>query len=139
MFRLASDFNFCTGILVAENTNSRFALDLSGQAIRTPTFCRFARTDSRESTRRKLPIFEALGQIRANRVFSPIRIEIRDAIIRVIRVQSSLLSHVLQGRFAKRRGFLFESRINLQRIFERESRANRESVRENRPTKRLTV
>ena len=34
-----------------------------------------------------MPIFEALSQIRVNRVFSPIRIEIR-----VIRVQSSLLS-----------------------------------------------
>ena len=33
-------------------------------------------------------MFEALGQIRANRVFSPIRIGIR-----MIRVQSSLLSH----------------------------------------------
>ena len=56
--------------------------ELSGLAIRTPTFRRFARIDSQ-----KKPIFEALGQIRANRVFSPIRIEIR-----VIRVQSSLLS-----------------------------------------------
>ena len=37
--------------------------------------------------RKKKPIFEALSQIRANRVFSPIRIQIR-----VIRVQSSLLS-----------------------------------------------
>ena len=46
---------------------------------------RFA--DSRESIRTKNPIFEALGQIRENRVFSPIRIQIR-----VIRVQSSLLS-----------------------------------------------
>ena len=43
--------------------------------------------DSRESIRKKMPIFEALGQIRANRVFCPIRIDIR-----VIRVLSSLLS-----------------------------------------------
>ena len=46
---------------------------------------RFA--DSRESIRKKEPIFEALGQISANHVVSPIRIRIR-----VIRVQSSLLS-----------------------------------------------
>ena len=39
---------------------------------------RFA--DSRESIP-SIPIIEALGQIRANRVFSPIRIEIR--VIRV--------------------------------------------------------
>ena len=57
---------------------------------------RFA--DSRESIRKKIPIFEALGQIRANRVFSPICIEIR-----VIRVQSSLLSHFWEGRFAKKK------------------------------------
>ena len=43
--------------------------------------------DSRKSIRKQKTIFEALGQIRANRVFSPIRIQIR-----VIRVQSSLLS-----------------------------------------------
>ena len=49
--------------------------------------------DSRESfflridSQKKMPILEALGQIRANRVFSRIRIQIR-----VIRVQSSLLS-----------------------------------------------
>ena len=48
--------------------------DLSVQAMRTPTI-------SRESIRRKIPIFEALGQILANHVFSPIRIEIR--VIRV--------------------------------------------------------
>ena len=39
--------------------------------------------------------FAALSQIRANRVFSPIRIEIC-----VICTQSSLLSHFLEGRFA---------------------------------------
>ena len=33
---------------------------LSGQTIRTPTFRRFARIDSRESIRKKKPIFEAL-------------------------------------------------------------------------------
>ena len=64
---------------------------------------RFA--DSRESIRREMRFFGALGQIRANRVFSPIRIEIR-----VIRVQSSLLSHLLEGRFAK--GGFFEARID---------------------------
>ena len=53
--------------------------------------------DSRESIRKEMPIFEALGQILANRVFSLIRIEVR-----VIRVQSSLLSHYLEGRFAKK-------------------------------------
>ena len=46
---------------------------------------------------RKKSIFEALGQIRANRAFSPIR-----ARIHLIRVQSSLLSHFLEGRFAKK-------------------------------------
>ena len=71
-----------------------------GQAIRIPTFRRFARIDSCESIRKKIPIFEALGQIRANRVFSPIRIEIR-----VICVLSSMLSHVLEGRFAKKKRF----------------------------------
>ena len=62
----------------------------------------------------EIPIFEALGQNRANRVFSPIHIEIR-----VIRVQSSLLSHFLEGRFAQ--GVFFVSK--------------RESIRANRPTK----
>ena len=88
---------------------SQFSPDnfsLSGQAIRTPMFRRFARIDSRESIRRKIPIFEALSQIRSNRVFSRIRIEIR-----VIRVQSSLLSHYLKGRFAKRRFFRSENRF----------------------------
>ena len=75
----------------------RFGAALSGQAIRTPTFRRFARIDSRESICKTIPTFEALGQIRANRVFSPIRIGIR-----VICVQSSLLSHFLEGRFAKK-------------------------------------
>ena len=64
---------------------------------------RFA--DSRESIRsectnrftEKIPIFEALGQIRANHVFSLIRIEIR-----VIRAHTSLLSHFLEGRFDMR-------------------------------------
>ena len=63
---------------------------------------RFA--DSRESVRKKRPIFEALGQIRANRVFSPIRIQIR-----VIRVQSSLLS--IFGRPIRKKRF-FEARID---------------------------
>ena len=75
---------------------------------------RFA--DSRESTRRKIPIFEALGQIRANRVFSPIRIEIL-----VIRVQSSLLSHL--------------KKIFGRSIHEKEVFSKRESIRANRPTK----
>ena len=50
-----------------------------------------------------MPIFEALGLIRANRVFSPIRIDIR-----AIHIQSSLLSYVLEGRFAKK----IEARID---------------------------
>ena len=86
---------------------------------------RFA--DSRESIRRKIPIFEALGQIRANRVFSPIRSDIR-----AIRVQSSLLSHFLKGRFAKR-SFLFEARIDSQRTFAIRMRIA------NRPTKHRTL
>ena len=61
---------------------------------------RFA--DSRESIRKRKPVFEALDQIRANRVFSPIRIQIR-----VMRIQSWLLSNFLEGRFAKRRFFFF--------------------------------
>ena len=73
---------------------------LSGQAIRTPTFCRFARMDSRESIRRKQPIFKALGQIRANRVFYPIRIEIR-----VIRVQSRC--YPFSGRSIRKKKFVF--------------------------------
>ena len=67
--------------------------------IRTPTVRRLARIDSQKNT-----FFEPLGQIRANRVFSLICIEIR-----VIRVQSSLLSHFLEGRFAKKKKFFFRS------------------------------
>ena len=87
---------------------------------------RFA--DSRESIRRKIPIFEALRQIRANHVFSLIRIEIR-----VIRVQSSLLSHFLEGRFAKTRFFFRRENRFAENI--RNSSANHESIRANRPTK----
>ena len=46
-------------------------------------------------------IFEALGQIRVNRVFSPIRIEIR-----MIRVQSSLLSQFF-GRSIRKKEVFF--------------------------------
>ena len=101
--------------------------ELSGQTIRTPTFRRFARSDSRESIRKKIPIFEALGQIRANHVFSPIRIEIR-----VIRVQSSLLSHSSEGQFAKKK--VFSKRESIAESM-RDSCVNRESIRANRPTK----
>ena len=62
---------------------------------------------SKKARKRRSGIFEALGQIRANRVFSPIRIDIR-----VIRVQSSLLSHFLDGRFAKKKEVFFEARID---------------------------
>ena len=77
---------------------------------------RFA--DSVESIRanrfaKQTPIFEALGQIRANCVFSPFRIEIR-----VIRVQSSLLSHFWKVDSQNKVFFL-----------------KRESIRANRPTK----
>ena len=58
--------------------------------------------DSRELIRNKNPIFETLGQIRANRVFSPIRIQIR--------VQSSLLS-ILWKVDSQNNGF-FEARID---------------------------
>ena len=58
-------------------------------------------------------IFEALGQIRAKRVFSPIRIEIR-----AVRVQSSLLSHFFGRLIPKKEVFL-----------------KRESIPANRPTK----
>ena len=53
-----------------------------------------------------MPIFEALGQIRANRVFSPIRVEIR-----AIRVQSCFL----EGRCAN--GGFFEARIDSQKNY----------------------
>ena len=81
--------------------------DLSGQVIRTPTFCWFVRIDSQKKT----TIFEALGQIRANRVFSPIRIEIR-----VIRVQSPPLSHFVEGRFTKEGLFFFRSENRFAQI-----------------------
>ena len=67
---------------------------------------------SRGSIRKRIPILDALGQIRANRVFSPIRIEIC-----AIRVQSSLLSHVSEGRFAKKEViFFFRSENRFARI-----------------------
>ena len=72
---------------------------------------RFARIDSQ----RIKTIFEALGQFRANRVFSPILVEIR-----VICVQSSLLS-IFWKVDSRRTGFL-----------------KRESIRANPPTKPLT-
>ena len=77
---------------------------------------RFARqrfADSRESIRKKMLIFEALGQIRANRVFSPIYIEIR-----VICVQSSLAIPFF-GRSIPQKNVFF---------------SKRESIRANRPT-----
>ena len=69
---------------------------------------RFA--DSRKSIRKKTSIFEALGQIRANHVFPPIRIQIR-----VICGQSSLLS-IFWKVDSQKEGF-FEARIDSQRIF----------------------
>ena len=83
---------------------------LSVQAIRSVAHQRFA--DSSESIRHKIPIFEALGQIRANRVFSPIRVEIR-----VVRVQTLLLSHFLEGRFAKKK--VFSKRESIHREYSR--------------------
>ena len=64
---------------------------LTRQAIRTPTFRSFARIWPR---------------IRANRVFSPIRIEIR-----VIRVLSSLLSIFWKVDSQKKEDVFFEARI----------------------------
>ena len=86
-------------------------LHFSAQAIRTPTFCRFARIDSHKpiptpKKNKKKPIFEALGHIRANRVFSPIRIQIR-----VICVQSSLLSIFWKVDSQKKKAFS-EARID---------------------------
>ena len=75
---------------------SKIIVDLSGQAIR----------------KQNMPMFEALGQIRANRVFSPIRIETR-----VIRVQSTLLSIFWNVNSQKKGFFLCETRIDSQRIF----------------------
>ena len=72
---------------------------------------RFA--DSRESIRtKKKPIFEALGQIRANRVFSPIRIQIRGVIL----VQSSLLSIFWKANSQKKGFFSFSSENRFARI-----------------------
>ena len=105
---------------------------LSGQAIRTPTFRRFARIDSRESIRKKKPIFEALGEIRANRVFSPIRIEIR-----VSRAHSSLLSIFWKVDSQKRFFFRSENRF-AENIRDSHAIPNRESIRANRPTKGLS-
>ena len=100
--------------------------DLSGQAIRTPTFRRFARISSQN----KMPIFEALGQIRTNRVFSPIRIAIR-----VIRVQSRC--YPLSGRsIRKKTAFSSENRF-AENIFA--IRVRRESIRANRPTKTVMM
>ena len=97
----------------SRNKQRREAGDLSGEFLGGPSVGRrFAHqhvADSCESIRRKIPIFEALGQIRENRVFSPIRIEIR-----VIRDHTSLLSHFLEGRFTKRR--LFRSENGFARI-----------------------
>ena len=67
---------------------------------------RFA--DSRESIRTKKTIFfEALGQIRANRVFPPIRI-----LIRVNRAQSSLLSIFCFWKVDSQKEGFFEARID---------------------------
>ena len=69
---------------------------------------RFA--NARESISKKKPIFEAIGQIGANRVLSPIRIQIR-----VIRVRSSLLS--IFGKLDSQKSGFSEARIDSQRIF----------------------
>ena len=82
--------------------------ELSGQAIRTPTFRRFVRIDSQTD-----PIFEALGQIRANLGFSPIRIEIRVIYVAAI---------PLFGRSIRKK-----------------TKSKRESIRTNRPTKTMEV
>ena len=74
---------------------------------------RFAHQRFADSIRKTIPIFEALGQIRANRVFSLIRIEVR-----TIRVLSSL--HPI----------FFGRSIRQNQVF-----SKRESIRENRPTK----
>ena len=75
----------------------------------------------------EIPIFEANGQIRANRVFSPIRIEIR-----VIRIHSSLLS-IFWKVDSQKNGYLRSENRFAENI--RGLRANRESIRANRPTK----
>ena len=71
-----------------------------GRRFAHQCFRRLARIDSQK---KKAPIFEALGQIRANRVFSPICIQTR-----VIRVQFSLLSIFWKVDSQKKR---FEARI----------------------------
>ena len=80
-----------------------------GVRVRNLVGRRFAHqriADSRESIRKRCLFFEALGPTRMNRVFSPIRIEIRG-----IRVQSSPPSHFLEGQLAETR-FFVEARID---------------------------
>ena len=92
--------------------------DLSGQAIRTPTFA-----DSHESIdSQERPIFEALGQIHANGVLSPIRIEIR-----VIRTLSSLLS--IFWNFESQNKLFFSKRESIRRD---QGRKNHDSHRRDR-------
>ena len=67
----------------AENTQKHQGTYKWAGDAHTNVSNRFARIDSQKKT----SIFEALGQIRANRVFPPIQIQIR-----VIRGRSSLLS-----------------------------------------------
>ena len=102
--------SLCTLLVVEQLIQRHFLSELHIATLKHSHLCtalvdrRFAHqrfADSCESIRKKTS-FEALGQIRANRVFSPIRIEIR-----AIRVQSSLLSPFLEGRFAKKKRFSF--------------------------------
>ena len=72
----------------------------------------------------KTSIFEALDQICANRVFSPIRIEIR-----VLAAISPF------GRLTRKQKKVLSKRESIRREYSRKSRANRESIRANRPIK----
>ena len=99
-----------------------FYMSLVGRRIAHQRFA-----DSRELIRKKqVPIFEGLGQIRANRVFSPIRIEIR-----VIRVLSSLL--YISGRSIRKKqifSFFFSKRESTRREYSRFASESRIDSRE---------
>ena len=80
--------------------------------------------DSHESIRKKEPIFEALGPIRANRILSEIRIQIR-----LIRVQSSLLS-IFWKVDSQNQFFFFSKRESIRREYSRFARESRIDSRE---------
>ena len=90
---------------------------------------RFARIDSRESIHKKKLIFGSTWpDSRGSCLLSDSHSNSRDSrpVLAAI--------HFLEGRFAKTRFFFFSKRETIRRDI-RDSRANRESIRANRPTK----